>query len=83
MTDKLHLIFSTTAGDLEDDFPANQPLHATKRAVMGRLKLDPAKADEFVVTLGGNILDESKVLGALGLTSGSVLVIERRDVTKI
>ncbi len=83
MTDKVHLIFSTTAGDLEDDFPANQPLHATKRAVMGRLKLDPAKADEFVVTLGGNILDESKVLGALGLTSGSVLVIERRDVTKI
>lgn len=83
MRDKLHLIFSTTAGDLEDDFSANQPLHSAKRVVMGRLKLDPAKADEFVVTLGGNILDESKSLGALGLMDGSVLIIERRDVTKI
>jgi len=83
MADKLHLTFSTTAGDFEDDFPANQPLHAAKRAVMDHLKLDPAKADDFVVTLGGNILDESKALGALGITDGSILIIERRDVTKI
>jgi hypothetical protein len=83
MADKLRLTFSTTAGDLEDTFPANQPLNATKRSVMGRLKLDPAKANEFVVTLGGNILDESKSLGDLGLTDGSVLIIERREVTKV
>lgn len=83
MADKLHLTFSTTAGDLEDDFPVNQPMHAVKRSVMGRLKLDPAKADEFAVTLAGQILDESKPLGELGIPNGSVLIIERRDVTKI
>lgn len=80
---KIHLIFSTTAGDLEEDFPANQPLHATKREVMGRLKLDPSQADQFVVTLNGNILDEGKPLGDLGIPAGSVLIIERREAIKI
>ena len=47
---KISLTFSTTAGDLKEDFPTNQPLHATKREVMARLKLDPSKADEFIVT---------------------------------
>jgi hypothetical protein len=80
---KIHLTFSTTAGDLEDDFPANQPLHALKREVMGRLKLDPSQADQFVVTLEGNVLNESRTLADLSVPQGAVLVIERRDVVKI
>ena len=80
---QVHVIFSTTAGDLEEDFSLNQPLHALKREVIGRLKLDPSQADQFVVSLNGNILDENKTLGELNVPSGSVLVIERREVVKI
>jgi hypothetical protein len=80
---KIHLTFSTTAGDLEDDFPLNQPLHALKREVMGRLKLDPSQADQFVVTLDGNLLDEGKTLADLNLQPNVILVIERREVVKI
>jgi len=80
---RIHLTFSTTAGDLEEDFPVNQPLHALKREVMGRLKLDPSQADQFAVTLDGNLLDESKTLGDLNVPANAVLVIERRDVIKI
>lgn len=80
---KMHLIFSTTAGDLEDDFPVNQPLHALKREVMGRLQLDPRQADQFIVTLEGNPLDESKTLAELGVPEHAVLVIERREAVKI
>lgn len=79
----IHLTFSTTAGDLEDDFPLNQPLHALKREVMGRLKLDPSQADQFVVTFKGSPLEEGKPLRDFGLPEGAVLVIERKDVTKI
>lgn len=79
----IKLTFSTTAGDLEDQFSLNQSLHAVKREVMGRLKLDPSQADQFVVTLHGNPLEESKTLGALNIPEGSVLVIERRQVVKI
>ena len=81
--DNVHLIFSTTAGDLEDDFPANQPLHALKREVMGRLQLDPSQADQFIITLEGNPLDEGKTLAELGLQDNAVLLIERREVVKI
>ncbi len=80
---KVHITFSTTAGDLEEDFPVNQPLHAIKREVMGRLKLDPSQADQFVVTLNGNVLDEQKKLSELGIPENAILVIERREVTKI
>jgi hypothetical protein len=80
---KIWITFSTTGGDLEDEFPSNQPLHALKREIMGRLKLDPSQADQFVVTLEGNALDETKKLGDLGIPSNAVLVIERREVVKI
>ncbi len=80
---KLHLTFSTTAGDLEEDFSTNQPVHALKREVMGRLKLDPSQADQFLVTLDGNPLDEAKTLGELGVPQDAVLVIERREAVKI
>ncbi len=80
---KVHLVFSTTAGDLEDDFPVNQPLHALKTEVMGRLHLDPSQADQFIVTVEGNPLDESKTLGELGLHEGAILLIERREAVKV
>ena len=80
---KIQITFSTTGGDLEGEFPLNQPLHAVKREVMGRLKLDPSQADQFVVTLEGSPLDETKKLGDLGLPANAVLVIERREVVKI
>jgi hypothetical protein len=80
---KIHIIFSTTAGDLEDDFPLNQPLHTLKREVMARLKLDPSRAGDFVVTLSGNILDENRTLGDLAVPVNAVLIIERREVVKI
>ncbi|MBI5139010.1 hypothetical protein HZA26_00130 [Candidatus Nomurabacteria bacterium] len=80
---RIKLTFSTTAGDLEDYFSLNQPLHAIKKAVMGRMKLDPSQADKFVVTYKGNPLDEGKTIGDLGIPENSVLIIERRDVVKI
>ncbi len=84
MADKrIELTFSTTAGELTEEFPLNQPLQALKREVMGRLKLDPSQADQFVVTLGGNPLDETKTLAELGVAENSVLVIERREIVKI
>ena len=80
---RIQITFSTTAGDLTDEFPVNQPLHAMKREVMGKLKLDPSQADQFVVTLNGNQLDETKTLAELGIAAESVLVIERKEVVKI
>ena len=80
---KIHITVSTTAGDLEDDFPANEPLHALKRGVMGRLKLDPSTADQFVLTFNGTALDESQTLRMLNIPANAVLVLERKEVVKI
>ena len=80
---RIHITFSTTAGDLEDDFPVNQPLQSLKREVMARLKLDPSQADQYIVVLNGNPLDESKTLAELRVVAGSVLTIERREVVKV
>lgn len=80
---RIKITFSTTAGDLEDDFPLNQPLDAMKREVMAKLKLDPSQADKFVVVFNGNPLDEAKTLAELAVAAGSVLTIERREVVKI
>jgi WXG100 protein secretion system (Wss), protein YukD len=80
---RIRITFSTTAGDLEDDFPTNQPLKALKREVMARLKLDPSQADQFVVVSNGNPLGESKTLAELGIVAGTVLTIERKEVVKI
>ena len=80
---RIKVTFSTNAGDLVEEFPANQPLHALKREVMGRLKLDPSQADQFVVSFNGQLLDENKTLAELAIPSGAILVIERREVVKI
>jgi hypothetical protein len=80
---KIELEFVTTAGDLRDTFPANQPLKAVKLQVMRRLGLDPSQADQFAVLRDGVELDESKKLAELGLTDGTLLFIERREVIKV
>lgn len=80
---RIHLTIGTTAGDLEDDFSLHQKLFALKREVMGKLKLDPSQADDFDVTLDGQILDENKTLEELGIPEDSILVIERKDAIKI
>ncbi len=80
---RIRITWSTTAGDLEDEFPANQPLHSLKREVMARLKLDPSQADQFVVTHEGIVLDDGKSLGELNIPAEAILVIERKDVVKI
>lgn len=79
----IKLTFATTAGDLEDQFPLNQPLHAVKQRVMAELKLDPSQASEFCVTFDGNPLDEQSKLADLGLQECAILTIERCEVTKI
>jgi hypothetical protein len=83
MDKKIRLTFATTAGDYEHEFPANEPLGAVKREVMAHLRLDPSQADDFIVTLDGNVLDEHKTLRELGLTDGAVLTLERKGVVKI
>ncbi len=81
--DKVRLIFTSTAGDFEDVFQTAQVLFEVKVQVMVKLKLDQSKANDYLVTLEGNPLDESKKLSELKLTDGAVLVIERKEVTKI
>ncbi len=83
MKPTIKLTFATTAGDLEGEFPLHQPLRAVKRRVMAELKLDPSQADQFVITLEGNTLDEQMTLGQLGLTDCAILTLERHDVVKI
>ena len=80
---KIKLIFATTSGDVEGEFPLDQPLKAVEKRVLAEAKLDPSQADDFVVTLNGRLLDESKKLLELGLAECDVLTIERRNVVKI
>ena len=80
MTKKITLVFATTAGNLKESFPVDEHLYAVKHNVMKRMELDPAKADEFVVTLDGKTLDQGETLEQLELCDGAVLTIERRDV---
>ena len=80
---KIKLIISTTAGDLEAEFPLNQPLHAIKKEAMGKLHLDPSTSADFVFSANGTTLDESKPLADLGLHDGEVLILERKEVVKV
>ena len=61
----------------------DQKLGDVKRVAMTKLKLDACQADEFVVTLIGNVLDENKTLAELDLADCLVLTIERKEVVKI
>ncbi|MDE0334463.1 MAG: hypothetical protein OXI64_05845 [Defluviicoccus sp.] len=81
--EKVDLIFTSNAGDFEDVFQTDLLLSTVKAEVMVKLKLDQSKSDEYWVTFQGNPLDESKKLSELKLTDGALLVIERKEVTKI
>ena len=81
--DKVDLIFTSNAGDFEDTFETDRLLSSVKAEVMVKLKLDQSKSDEYLVTFDGNPLDESKKLSEFKLSDGTVLVIERTEVTKI
>lgn len=81
--EKLHLTISSANGDWEDDFPANQPVHALKTRAIAHLHMDPSQADQFILTCQGQTLDESKTLAELNILDGSILILERKDVTKI
>lgn len=81
--EKLHLTISSANGDWEHDFPPNQPIHAVKTTSMAHLHMNPGQADQFILSLNGQVLDESKTLSELGIPNGSVLILERKDVTKI
>jgi len=80
MMKKITLVFATTAGNLKESFPVDEHLHAVKLDVIKQMELDPAKADEFVVMLNGNTLDQGETLEQLQLCDGAVLTIERREV---
>jgi hypothetical protein len=70
------------AGHVLDLFPATQLLGMTKQRVIRQVKLETAsKDDDIVVTLDGNILDETKTLSSLGIRDLSVLFIKRPDIT--
>lgn len=80
---KINVTFSTNVGDVEDDFPENQPLHSLKIKVMTEVKLDPSQSENFIVTYNGIILDENKSLKELEIPEGAILVIERKEIVKI
>jgi hypothetical protein len=84
VADWLFLQFNTLAGHVLDRFPANQVLRLTKRRVIREVNLETVtQADDFVVSLDGHILDETKTLSSLGIRDLSVLSIKRPDVTMI
>ncbi len=82
-TTMITLTFSSTAGDFTGEFPVDLILGDVKKRVMEQFGLDPSKADQVIVTLDGRVLDETKTLEELNLPDGAVLVIERKEVTKI
>jgi hypothetical protein len=52
----------------------------TKRQVIGQLKLE-SSPDDFLVSLEGAVLDETKMLLYFGINDLSVLLIERRNAS--
>lgn len=80
---KLHLTISSANGDWEHDFPENQPVHAVKTTAIAHFHMDPSQVDKFILTYDGQALDESNTLAELNIPDGSILILERTDVTKI
>lgn len=80
---KIHLTISSANGDWESDFSKNQPVHAVKTRAIAHFHMDPSQAYQFILTYDGQTLDESKKLAELGIPDGAILILERKDVTKI
>ena len=73
----MKIIFNTNGGNVEDDFPIDQPLGALKLEVMKSAKLDVEQAEQYQVAADGAFLDESKTLADLGVTEESTLILWR------
>lgn len=73
----MKMTFNTSAGNIEDDFPADQPLSSVKLDVMARAHLDPQQAGQYIVACDGATLDESKTLADLGVTGDALLILWR------
>jgi hypothetical protein len=73
----MKMTFNTSAGNVEDDFPIDQPLSSVKLDVMGRAHLDADQAGQYIVAYDGQTLDESKTLADLGVTEGALLILWR------
>ncbi|MEW6105130.1 MAG: hypothetical protein AB1563_02040 [Bacillota bacterium] len=69
-------ISSTVAGELTATFALAQPLAAVKKEALARLKLDPSKADAYVLLWNGTRLNESATVAEAGLPDGAVLLLE-------
>ena len=81
--EKLQLTISSANGDWEHDFPPHQPLHAVKTEAMAHLHMDPSQKDQFVLTYNGQVLNESQTLAEANIPDHSVLMLEKKDITKI
>lgn len=82
-TNKIHLTISSANGDWEDDFPKNLPVHALKTRAIAHFHMDPSQAGQFILTYDGLTLDESQTLAELNIPDGAIIILERKDVTKI
>jgi hypothetical protein len=77
---KLHIVVTTTADDLEDDFTIHQPIHVVKqRAVL--LVGSGGESANFRLEFNGQILeDESRTVGEyaaqFGWVSGETVHLE-------
>jgi len=80
---KIHLTIASGSGDYEDDFNQNMQIHAVKTKAMAHLHIDPSQAGNYVLTFGGNILDENKTLLELRIPDNSVLILEPKEADKI
>ncbi|MFB3921973.1 MAG: hypothetical protein ACE145_09635 [Terriglobia bacterium] len=69
-------ISSTSAGDLTDQVNVNMKVGPLKKSAMGKLKLDPGMADNYVLVFNGVVLNEESTLGELGIPNDAVLLLE-------
>ena len=73
----MNLTFNSSVGNIEDDFPTNQPLHSLKIDVMARLKLDPDQAGQYLLACDGKTLDETRTVAELELPENPMLILWR------
>jgi hypothetical protein len=73
----MKMTFNTSAGNVEGDFPMDQPLSSVKLDVMARAHIDPQQSDQYIVAYDGTTLDESKTLGDLGVAEDALLILWR------
>ena len=82
-SNKINLTISSANGDWENNFSKNQPIHAIKTRSIAHFQMDPSQSDQFIMTYDGLTLDESRTLSELSIPDGAIIILERKDVTKI